>query len=45
MMRKTKIYPLFVFDDDTTYEEWCKALDLDPNDDENSISWSEMKQS
>ena len=42
MMRKTKIYPLFVYDDDTTYEQWCEALALDPNDDDNQISWSEM---
>lgn len=31
-----------VFDDDTTYLEWCKLFELDPNDDENMISWSEM---
>jgi len=34
---------ILIFEDDITYEEWCKALNLDPTDDENSISWSEMK--
>ena len=37
-----KIYPLVVFDDNTTYEQWCKLLGHDPNDDNNQISWSEM---
>jgi len=32
-----------IFEDNITYEEWCEALNLDPNDDENSISWSEMR--
>ena len=32
-----------IFEDNITYTEWCEALELDPNDDENSISWSEMK--
>jgi hypothetical protein len=25
------------------YEDWCKALGKNPNNDENFISWSEMR--
>jgi len=32
-----------IFDDDFTYEEWCEFLELDPNDEDNRVSWSEIK--
>jgi hypothetical protein len=32
-----------IFGDDITYEEWCEFLDLDPKDEDNQISWCEMR--
>jgi len=32
-----------IFRDDFTYEEWCEFLGLDPNDEDNQVSWSEIK--
>lgn len=34
---------LVVFDATPKYTEWCKALGLDPNDEENLNSYSEWK--
>jgi hypothetical protein len=36
-------YSIPVFGDNVKYEDWCRALGKDPSDDENHISWSEMR--
>lgn len=33
---------IVIHDDNATYETWCKTLGLDPEDDNNWISYSEM---
>lgn len=34
---------MIIFDKKPNYEEWCKAIGLDPQDDENYIAYCEWK--
>lgn len=34
---------MIIFDETPSYEEWCKALGRDPEDDENFVSYCEWK--
>ena len=32
-----------IFNDNATYAEWCSQMGLDPKDEENHFSWTEMR--